>query len=210
MIKIIIVDDHAIVREGLKQIVRQTDDMEVVAEAENGSDMLKILQEKTFDIVLLDISIPGRNGIDYLKDVKQLKPDLPVLILSMHPEEQFAMRALTAGAAGYLTKKSASRELIAAIRKVADGRKYVSPEFADKILMELDKDAEKPPYKRLSNREFEVMRRIASGETISEIAEGLNLSVQTISTYRSRILDKMNLKTSAELTYYAIKNGLVE
>jgi two-component system, NarL family, invasion response regulator UvrY len=210
MIKIMIVDDHAIVREGLKQIVRQTDDMEVVAEAENGSDMLKILQEKTFDIVLLDISIPGRNGIDYLKDVKQLKPDLPVLILSMHPEEQFAMRALTAGAAGYLTKKSASRELIAAIRKVADGRKYVSPEFADKILMELDKDAEKPPYKRLSNREFEVMRRIASGETISEIAEGLNLSVQTISTYRSRILDKMNLKTSAELTYYAIKNGLVE
>ena len=210
MIKIMIVDDHAIVREGLKQIVRQTNDMEVVAEAENGSDMLKILQEKTFDIVLLDISIPGRNGIDYLKDVKQLKPDLPVLILSMHPEEQFAMRALTAGAAGYLTKKSASRELIAAIRKVADGRKYVSPEFADKILMELDKDAEKPPYKRLSNREFEVMRRIASGETISEIAEGLNLSVQTISTYRSRILDKMNLKTSAELTYYAIKNGLVE
>ena len=210
MIKIMIVDDHAIVREGLKQIVRQTDDMEVVAEAENGSDMLKILQEKTFDIVLLDISIPGRNGIDYLKDVKQLKPDLPVLILSMHPEEQFAMRALTAGAAGYLTKKSASRELIAAIRKVADGRKYVSPEFADKILMELDKDAEKPPYKRLSDREFEVMRRIASGETISEIAEGLNLSVQTISTYRSRILDKMNLKTSAELTYYAIKNGLVE
>ena len=210
MIKIMIVDDHAIVREGLKQIVRQTDDMEVVAEAENGSDMLKILQEKTFDIVLLDISIPGRNGIDYLKDVKQLKPDLPVLILSMHPEEQFAMRALTAGAAGYLTKKSASRELIAAIRKVADGRKYVSPEFADKILMELDKDAEKPPYKRLSNREFEVMRGIASGKTISEIAEGLNLSVQTISTYRSRILDKMNLKTSAELTYYAIKNGLVE
>jgi two-component system invasion response regulator UvrY len=210
MIKIMIVDDHAIVREGLKQIVRQTDDMEVVAEAENGSDMLKILQEKTFDIVLLDISIPGRNGIDYLKDVKQLKPNLPVLILSMHPEEQFAMRALTAGAAGYLTKKSASRELIAAIRKVADGRKYVSPEFADKILMELDKDAEKPPHKRLSDREFEVLRRIASGETISEIAEGLNLSVQTISTYRSRILDKMNLKTSAELTYYAIKNGLVE
>ena len=210
MIRTMIVDDHTIVRDGLKQIIAKTPDIEVVAEAENGADMLKILQEKACDIILLDISMPGRDGIDYLKDLKQLKPNLSILILSMHPEQQFAMRALKAGAAGYLTKKSASRELITAIRKVADGRKYVSAEFAENIVMELEQNGEKPPHKRLSDREFEVLRLIASGKTVSQVAEELNLSAQTISTYRSRILTKMNLKTSAEMTYYAIKNGLVE
>ncbi len=210
MIKIMIVDDHTIVRDGLKQIIAQTSDMEVVAEAGDGSEMLDLIKEQPCDIILLDISLPGRSGIDYLKDMKHLSPNLPILILSMHPEEQFALRAIKAGAAGYLTKKSASRELITAIRRVADGRKYVSVDFAENILMELDRDGESPLHKRLSDREFEVLQMIARGNTVSEIAGELHLSAQTISTYRSRILAKMNLKSSAEITYYAIKNGLVE
>jgi len=210
MIRVFIADDHTIVRDGIKQILKQFSDMAVAGEAENGAQLLNSLRTVACDIVLMDISMPGRNGIEYLKDLKQFQPDLPVLVLSMHPEEHYALRALKAGAAGYLTKKSATRELISAIRKVIGGGKYINTSMAEKIAMELDDYSDKPLHKKLSDREFQVLRMIASGNTVTEIAGELNLSVQTISTYRSRILSKMDMKTNADLIYYAVINKLVE
>lgn len=209
MIRVFIADDHTIVREGIKQILMQFSDMGVVGEAENGPQLLKSLRKVPCDIVLLDISMPGRNGIEYLKDLKNLKPELPVLVLSMHPEKHYALRALKAGAAGYLTKKSATRELITAIRKVIEGGKYISTSMAEKIAMALDDSSDQPLYKNLSDREFQVLHMIASGKTITEIAQELNLSVQSISTYRSRILSKLDMRTNADIIYYAISNNLV-
>jgi len=210
MIKILIADDHAVVREGLKQIISETSDMLVADEADNGQDVLNKVSEQNYDVVLLDITMPGRSGLDVLKQLKSKKPKLPVLMLSVHPEEQYAVRTLKAGAAGYLTKGSATDELIAAIRKISQGKKYISPSLAEKLAFDLDVDHEKPRHEILSDREYQVMSMIASGKTVKEIADELSLSVQTISTYRSRILEKMKMKNNAEIIYYAVKQGLVD
>ncbi len=210
MIKILIADDHPVVRKGLKEIIEVTPDMMVGDEASNGQEALEKVRKNDFDVVLLDISMPGRSGLEILKELKSEKPELSVLILSMHPEEQYAVRVLKAGASGYLTKESAPDELIAAIRKASIGRKYVSSSLAEKLALYLEIDDERPLHETLSDREYEVMRMIASGKTITEIAEKLFLSIKTISTYRSRILEKMGMKSNSELTHYALKNRLVE
>jgi len=210
MINVIIVDDHLIVREGLKQIISESSDIKVVDEASNGTEALKKVKEVDCDVLLLDISMPGRSGLEILKELKHEAPDLAVLILTMHPEEQYAVRVLKAGASGYLTKESAPDELILAIRKVSKGGKYISSTLAEKLAYDLEIDTGRPPHETLSDREFEVMCMIASGKTVTEIADEMVLSVKTISTYRSRILEKMHMKTNAELTYYSIKNQLVD
>ena len=210
MIKILVADDHAIVREGLKQIVRETSDMEVAGEAADGRQVFQMVANDDWDVVLLDIGMPGKSGMDILKELKAEKPALPVLMLSMYPEEQYAVRALKAGASGYLTKESVPDELINAIRKVSAGGKYVSSSLAEKLAYDLEADAEKPLHETLSDREYQVMSMIAQGDTIKDIAEELCLSIKTISTYRSRILEKMRMKNNAELMHYAIKHKLVE
>jgi two-component system invasion response regulator UvrY len=210
MIKILIADDHTIVREGLKQIVAETADMMVADEASSGHEVLDKVWNNEYDVVVLDISMPGRDGVDILKQLKSKKPHLPVLVLSMHPEEQYAVRVLKAGAAGYLTKESAPDELITAIRRVSRGRKYVSSFLAEKLAFDLERDTQKPLHETLSDREYQVMCMIASGKRAKEIAEELYLSVKTVSTYRSRILEKMKMKNNAELMHYAIKHELVE
>ena len=210
MIRILIADDHTIVREGLKQILAETPDMVVADEARNGQEVLAKVGNKEYDVVLLDISMPGRSGLDILKQLKGERPKLPILILSMYSEEQYAMRALRAGASGYMTKESAPDELIVAIRKVSEGRKYVTPSLAEKLAISLELGEEKAPHELLSDREYQVMCMIASGKTIKEIADELSLSVKTISTYRSRILEKLSLKTNAAITHYAVQNRLVD
>ncbi|OPY76839.1 MAG: Response regulator UvrY [Syntrophorhabdus sp. PtaU1.Bin058] len=209
MIRILVADDHAVVREGIKQILASREGMVVEDEAGSGQEVLSKITKKDFDLILLDISMPGRNGLEILKDIKVMQPKLPVLILSMHPEEQYAVRMLRAGAAGYLTKASAPQELISAIQKVSTGGKYVTTSLAEKLAFELDAGAEKPHHERLSNREYEVMLKLASGQTVSEVAEELCLSAKTIATYRTRILEKMGMKKNAELTLYAVKNNLI-
>lgn len=210
MIKVLIADDHAIVRSGLKQILDETGgEIQVLGEAANGREVLEKIQGQEWDVLVLDITMPGRSGLDILKDIRQLKPKLPVLILSMHAEEQFATRMLKAGASGYLNKESAPEELVKAIRKVCDGGKYVSPAQAERMVSELAGDSDKPPHELLSDREYEILCLIASGKTATQIAKQLSLSVKTVSTYRSRILEKMKLGTNAQLTHYAIKTGLV-
>ena len=209
MIKILIADDHAIVREGLKQIVAETSDMVVVDEASNGQETLDKVWKNDYDVVVLDISMPGRSGLDILKQLKGERSKLPILVLSMHPENQYAVRVLKAGADGYLTKESAPDELIAAIRRVSLGRKYVSSSLAEKLAFDLEIE-EKPLHETLSDREYRVMCMIASGKTVTEIAEEFSLSVKTISTYRSRALEKMEMRNNSELTHYAIKNLLVD
>jgi two-component system invasion response regulator UvrY len=210
MIKILIADDHAIVREGLKQIVAETSDMAVADEASSGHEVLDKVRSNEYTVVVLDISMPGGDGLNILKQIKKEKLKLPVLVLSVHPEEQYAVRVLKAGAAGYLTKESAPGELISAIRRVASGRKYVSSLLAEKLAFDLQSEGETSLHETLSDREFQVMCMIASGKRVKDIGEELCLSVKTISTYRSRILEKMRMKNSAELTHYALKHGLVE
>jgi DNA-binding NarL/FixJ family response regulator len=210
MIKILIADDHAIVREGLKQILSESSDLVVVAEASTGQEVLDKIGKDDLDLVVLDIAMPGRGGLDILKEIKSLKPKLSVLVLSMYPEEQYAVRVLKSGASGYLTKESAPVELVKAIRQISQGKKYISPSLAEKLAVDLEISPDRPPHETLSDREYQVMCMVASGKTLKEIADGLSLSIKTISTYRSRILEKMNMKTNAELTHYAIKNRLVE
>ena len=210
MIRILIADDHPVVRQGLKQIVAETSDMAVADEASNAQEVLDKVWNNDYDVVVLDITMPGRGGLDILKQLKVEKSGLPVLILSIHPEEQYAIRALKAGAAGYLTKGSAPEELTAAIRQVSAGKKYISSSLAEKLALHLENDTDKPIHEKLSDREYQILCKIASGEALKEIAQELFLSEKTISTYRSRILEKMNMKSNAELTYYAIKNGLVD
>ncbi len=210
MIRVFIADDHTIVRQGLKRILAETPDMAVTGEAENGIEALKKIREGEWDVVLLDVSMPGRNGVDTLKQIMSEKKSLRVLILSMYPEDQYAVRLLKAGASGYMTKETAPEELVRAIRKIAQGKKYISPMLAELLLDELDCDSEKEPHKRLTDREYQVFRMLGSGRTVSEIAGSMSLSVKTISTHRTHILEKMKLKNNAELTLYAIQNGLTD
>ena len=210
MIRILIADDHAIVRKGLMQILMDSTEPVTVDEAESGVEALDKADANDYDLFLLDISMPGRGGLDVLKEIKVRRPGLPVLMLSMHPEEQYAIRCLRAGAAGYLTKESAADELLAAIRKVLAGGSYVSVSLAEKLATSLKKSSEKLPHEILSDREYQVLCKIASGKPPTAIAEEMSLSVKTVSTYRARLLDKMNMKNNAELTHYAINNKLVD
>jgi DNA-binding NarL/FixJ family response regulator len=209
-IRVFIADDHAIVREGLKQILAECKDIVVDGEAETGFDAVKLFRKSKCDILLLDISLPDRNGIEVLKQVKKDNPDTAVLMLSMHREDQYAIRSLKAGAAGYMTKQSAPAELVTAIRQVAAGQKYVSAALAQELASQVGEDHIVALHETLSDREFQTLTMIASGKTVSAIAEELSLSVKTISEYRARLLVKMKLKNSAELTHYAIKHQLVE
>ncbi len=209
-IRVLIADDHAIVRQGLRQILSDTADLTVAGEAENGVQAVQMVRAGEWDVVLMDVSMPDRNGIDALKLIKKEFPRLPVLILSMYPEEQYAIRALKAGAAGYLTKQSAPELLVTAIRQVASGKKYVSPSLAEELANAIGDDSERPPHEKLSDREYQTLCMIASGKTPAETAEALNLSVKTVSVYRARLLEKMHLRNNAELTHYGLKHGLAE
>ncbi len=209
MIRVFIADDHAVVREGLKGIVAQNADMVVVGEAGNGHEVLEFVRARECDVLLLDLSMPGKDGLDTLKELRLLNPRLPVLILSIYPEDQYAVRLLRAGASGYLTKESAPEELVAAIRKVSRHGRYVSATLAERLASMLDSPDDRPPHERLSDREYRVMIMIASGKTVGEVAESLCLSVKTVSTYRARALEKLDMKTNAEFAYYAMKQGLL-
>lgn len=209
-IKILIADDHAIVREGLKQIVAEEKDMIVCGEAENSDMIMKLLEKEKWSILILDINMPGRNGLEILKDVKQLYPDLPVLILSMFSEEQYGLRAIKAGASGYLKKVSAPDELVKAIRKIVSGGKYITETLAEKLADTVGQSKSKLPHEILSDREFEIMCSIASGKSAEEISDELSISINTFYTYRNRILEKMSMRSNVELTQYAISNKLIE
>ncbi|MFA7242923.1 MAG: response regulator transcription factor [Sulfuricellaceae bacterium] len=210
MIRILIADDHSIVRHGLKQIVEESGEMRVVAEAANGADALHKMREIACDVVLLDISMPGKNGIDVLKQIKEEKPKLPVLILSIYPEDQYAVRLIKAGASGYMTKESAPMEVVEAVRRVAGGKKYISPAVAEMLANGIGSPEEKRPHETLSDREYQIFLLFASAKTATEIADALALSVKTVSTHRSRILEKMHLRNNAEMMHYAIENNLVQ
>lgn len=209
-IRVLIADDHAIVRQGFKQIFSETDDLVVAGEADDGAEALQLARQIEWDVFLLDVTMPNRNGIDTLKQLKKEFPRLPVLILSMHPEEQYAVRAIKAGASGYLTKQSAPEQLVTAIRQVARGKKYVSPAVAEQLANAISSDTEKLPHELLTDREFQVFRLIAAGKPLTQIAEELNLAVATISTFRTRIIEKTGLKSNAEIIRYGIEHGLVE
>jgi DNA-binding NarL/FixJ family response regulator len=210
MIKLIIADDHPMVRRGLKDIFEDEEDIQVEADAENGRELLAEIRKQKFDVVLMDLSMPGISGLDLLKQLKSEKPKLPVLVVTMHAENRYAMRALKAGASGYLTKGAPPDEILAAVRKLAKGGKYASSSMAEALVRRLDEPEDKLLHELLSDREFQVLCLIASGMTVSEIAYKLSLSVNTISTYRTRVLEKMDMDNNAQLTQYAISNGLVE
>jgi DNA-binding NarL/FixJ family response regulator len=210
MISIFIADDHALIREGFKKILNMEKDIKVVDEGKNAFETIRYVEKNDFNVLILDINLPDKNGMDVLKEVKVIKPELYVLILSMHPEDRFAIRAIKAGASGYITKESAPDELVKAIRKVSGGGKYISPNLAESLFFNLQLKSDKPVHEILSDREFQVLRLIASGKSMGDIAIELNLAVTTISTYRSRILEKLNLKTNAELIHYAIMNNLTD
>jgi len=206
----LIIDDHAVVRDGLKRIFEEQPGTIAFGEASTASEALELARDQDWDVAVLDLSLGGRSGLEVLKELKQLRPKLPVLILSMHSEEQYARRAFKAGAAGYVTKDSPRAELVKAVNKVMSGGRYVSHALAENLVFDLARGTDRPPHEALSNREFEVLRLLASGKTVSEIAAQLTLSDKTISTYRARLLEKMGMKTNAELIYYAINNKLVE
>jgi DNA-binding NarL/FixJ family response regulator len=210
MIRVLIADDHAILRRGLADIISETKDMQVCGEAENGAQAVRLAREHPVDVVLLDITMPDRNGLDTLKQLKKEKPKLAVLMLSMHPEETYALRAIKAGASGYLNKASAPALLVTAIRQVASGRRYISPAVAEALAGTIADGSDRAPHATLSDREYETMRLIASGKTLTQIAAEMSLSVKTVSVYRSRLLQKMQLKNNSELTHYALKNQLVD
>lgn len=209
MINVLIADDHPVVRQGIKQILAEDSEIGELGEAKNSHEVMEQIRKNSWDVIILDITMPGRGGLDTLKEIKSEKPKLPVLILSIHPEDQYAVRALKAGAAGYLTKESAPDDLIKAIKKVNIGGKYISNTLAEKLALHLERDAQKQPHESLSDREYQVLCMIASGKKVKDIAESLSLSVKTISTYRARILEKMKMKSNADLIHYAIQNRLV-
>jgi two-component system invasion response regulator UvrY len=209
-LRILIVDDHPIVRLGLKQTLADAAEIGEIGEAATPQQALDLIRHREWDAVVLDIGLPGRGGLEVLKDIKDELPRLPVLILSMHSEDQFAVRAIRAGAAGYLTKAAAPENLVDAIRKVASGGRYIGPELAERLATELTIDAARPLHASLSDREFDVLRFIASGQTVGDIADRLSLSVKTVSTYRARVLEKMRMKNNAELMQYALTNHLLD
>jgi len=209
MIKVLIADDHPIVREGLKQVIEKASDMKVSGEALNGQEVLDLVYREEWDVLILDFSMPGKGGLDVIRELRRERPKLPILVLSMHPEAELAPRLLKAGAAGYLTKESATRELVAAVRKVFTGGRYVSPALAEKLAMDLAVPSDKQPHDLLSDREYQVLLRIAAGRTAAEIATEFSISIKTVRTYRDRIMEKMSMKNDVELTRYAMDNGLI-
>ncbi|MSU62367.1 MAG: response regulator transcription factor [Pedosphaera sp.] len=211
MLNILVTDDHAVIRRGLRQIITEGFGADAaIEEAQNAQEALDHVWKREWDVVLLDITMPGRSGIDILKDIKLARPNTPVLFLTMHEEDQFAIRVLKAGASGFINKESAPDELVRAIRKAVSGGRYVSTALAEKLALGLGSNSDKQPHEQLSDREFQVLCKIASGRTATQIAQDLGLSVKTVSTYRSRILEKMHKDNNAELTSYAIKNRLVD
>jgi DNA-binding NarL/FixJ family response regulator len=207
--KIIIVDDHELIREGLKKVTAKESDIEIMGEASNSDELFELLDKHEIDIVILDISLPGRSGLDIITDIKIQAPDTKILILTMHPEDRFAIQALRAGASGYITKNNASRSLIAALRKISEGRKYITSNLAEQLASELELNYEKPLHESLSTRELEVMQLMAQGKAVRDIAEILSISANTVASYRSRILEKMRMKTNAEIIRYAVENKLM-
>jgi DNA-binding NarL/FixJ family response regulator len=208
MIRVIVADDHPIVREGIRQILERAGDIAVVAEASDGAELLRKASQVSFDLVILDISMPGRDGLDVLKQLRYEDPKARVLIMSIHPEELFAIRAIKAGASGYMTKESVPEEIVTAVRKVMRGGRYLSEHIVEQVLNALENDSGKPPHAVLSDRELEVFLMIASGKSLTRIGEELSLSVKTIATYRARILQKMNMGTNAEIIRYVVQHGL--
>jgi two-component system invasion response regulator UvrY len=209
-LRLLVADDHAVVRRGLRQIVEEFPDLRVQGEAGTSDEVIACIKQDAYDAVILDLNMPGPGGLAVLRSIKNHCPSLPVLILTMHAEAQYATRMLKAGAAGFLQKESAPEELVQAIRRICDGLRYFKPGQAEELILSVDRPPEQAPHTSLSDREFEVLRRLASGRTVSQVATDLNLSVKTVSTYRTRLLEKMRMKTNAELTHYAIKNRLVE
>jgi two-component system invasion response regulator UvrY len=209
MINVLIADDHAVVRKGIRQIISEDEEIKVLGEASNANEIIAQLYDHDWDIIVLDITMPGKNGLDVMIEIKQKRPEIKVLILSMHPEEEIALRALKTGASGYLNKDSVPGELIKAIRKIYGGGRYISSMLAESIVFSHEKEEFLLPHEALSEREFQVLCLIASGNTLSQIAEELSLSIKTVSTYRTRIMEKMNMKSNVEITHYAIRNKLV-
>ena len=210
MARVLVADDHPLLRSGLKQVLEHEPDLQLGGEAEDSEEALRRVQEEPWDLVILDLSMPGRGGLEVLREIRQLRPSLPVLVLSMHAEDQFAVRAIKAGASGYVSKINGTAEVVRAIRRVLTGKKYVSATLAETLANALDGGNDRPAHEILSDREFQVLCKIASGKTVSQIAAEVSLSVKTISTYRSRVLEKMNMRNNAEITRYAIQKGLVD
>jgi len=210
MITILIADDHAIVRQGLKKMLADESDMKVIGEASSADEILALVRKEKCSVLLLDVTMPGKSGLDIIKDLRRISPKMHILVLSMHPEAQFAVRVLRAGGSGYLTKESAPEELVRAIRKIAQGGKYVSAALAELLATLTEADIEKLPHERLSEREFQIMRMIAQGKSVSEIGNELSLSIKTVSTYRARVLDKLNVRSNAELARYAVEQKIIE
>ena len=208
--RVLVCDDHPIVRKGLREILEQAGAPVTVGEAASAAEGLALARKQPWDIVVLDITMPGRSGLELLKELKSERPNVPVLVLSVHPAEQYAVRVLRAGASGYLTKESAPEELLTAIRHIVRGGRYISPSVGETLVDDLDRPVERLPHQTLSDRKFEIMRLLAAGKSVSEIAKQLRLSVKTVSTYRARVLEKLNLRTTAEIMRYAIKHGLVD
>jgi two-component system, NarL family, invasion response regulator UvrY len=210
VIKVLVADDHAVVRRGLRQILTETPDILVGGEASTVHEVRQLVHDERWDVIVLDINMPGGSGLDLLAELRRLSPGLRVLILTVYPEEQYAVRAIRAGAAGFLTKESAPEQLIAAVRKIASGGRYVSRELAEALASIVAGETQGLPHERITDREFEVFKMLAGGQTVSQVAQRLALSVKTVSTHRTRILKKMEMATNAELTRYALRNGLVE
>ena len=210
MTRIAIADDHVLVRRGLAELLREMDDFRVVGEASSGDELLRLVRDERVDVVVMDMSMPGPSGLDLVKSIKAEFPKLPILVLSAHPEDQYAVRVVRAGAMGYLTKESAEADLVEAVRRVASGKRYLTQNLAASLLDALDADPDEDPHAALSDREYQVLRLIASGMTVGGIAEQLSLSVKTVSTYRSRLLQKMGMSNNSEITRYALENGLVD
>jgi two-component system, NarL family, invasion response regulator UvrY len=210
MLRILIADDHPVVRQGIMRIIEETSDLKVTDEAEDGTEALKKISEQEFDLILLDISMPGRDGLEVIREIKRIRPQLPVLILTMHPEKYYGMRMFQAGASGYLTKQNAPFNLIEAIRKVSHGGLYISDSLAELLVASIKKGSEKPGYEKLSDREYQIMLMVASGKKIKDISEELCISVKTIHVHRRHILEKMGLESDSDIIHFAIQNGLLE
>lgn len=208
--RILLVDDHAVVRRGLKQILVEEFPIAVIGEASDAPTAVELIRQETWELVILDVTMPGRSGLEALGDIRHMRPSLPVLVLSMHAEDQLAVRMLKAGAAGYVTKDNAPEALVGAVRRVLTGGRYISEQLAEQLVLEMQRDDAKPLHERLSDREFEVLRAVAAGKTVTQIASDLSLSTKTVSTYRTRLLEKMGMASNAELTRYALTHRLLE